>query len=89
MKPISVGDLVCFSRSCCDKYRDGVYMFVVGAIHRPFPLGTACTYCHTPIGSAMYAVDDPRYPGAPLAWLKRIPPPDELGLEQEKIGEAA
>lgn len=77
-KPIDIGDLVMFVKSCCDGFRDGVSIFKVQHIKPSRPAGF-CTHCLTPLPMDRYAADDARYGGAPVSWLKRIPPLGELG----------
>lgn len=81
-KPISVGDLVVFVRSCCDGFRDGVTIFRVTHI-MPTRSAPRCSRCYGPLPVDRYAADAP-HGGAPLQWLKRIPPLDELESEKRE-----
>ena len=76
-RPITVGDLVVTVRSCCDRYMDGVYTFQVDSIvYREFT--TVCEGCRQRLPKGNFARDTTSYYGAPVSWLKRIPPLDEL-----------
>lgn len=79
-----------FVRSCCNEFTDGVTVFRVVHIKPSRPAGF-CSKCHQPLPHDRYAADQPVYGGAPLQWLKRIPPLSELEGErtQEDIREPA
>jgi hypothetical protein len=73
-RPISVGDLVQVVRwDCCAGILGEV--FRVQIIRQSTPKAR-CTYCKAEQGSVL-AVDSDKYM-APLAWVKRIPPLEEL-----------
>jgi hypothetical protein len=78
-EPIKVGDLVQVVRCCCIGYLDGVSTFIVADIHPRVKYATRCSACYAHLPSDSYASDVPGIPGAPLSWLKRIPPLSELG----------
>lgn len=80
-KPISVGDLVVVVRSCCDRFMEGVTIFKVAVMRQTRP-ADLCTYCSRALPNGTYAADNPQYSGAPVGWLKRIPPLDELEGEK-------
>jgi hypothetical protein len=82
-KPISVGDLVMYTRSCCDGFRDGINIFRVGSIHDAHWGRAICTGCKKELPPTIYAAREPSESGAPLSWLKRIPPLSELGDKEE------
>lgn len=84
-KPISPGDLVQLVYSCCND-RLGMIFTVKGI--RPSGFHIRCCICkqrvlNAPPGTPATDQGDPtaRWP---LFWLKRIPPPEELGLLEEK-----
>ena len=81
-KPISVGDLVAIVRSCCIPFRDGVTIFRVESM-RPDRAASVCKHCAKEFPRETYACDTsfPRG-GAPLSWLKRIPPLSEIEGEK-------
>ena len=83
IRPIKIGDLVMFTRSCCDRFRDSVAVFVVASI-RPTRTSSWCSGCRRELPNEPYAADAPQYPGAPVSWLKRIPPLGELESEKTK-----
>ena len=83
-KPISVGDLVMFTHSCCDGFRDGVTIFVVAAIDQ-LPPKVRCRLCYCKLPDEARASTAIGEPGAPLSWLKRIPPPSELESENRDV----
>lgn len=91
-EPINVGDLVMYTRSCCIAYRDNTHIFRVGTIHKPWWhtfLGVSasrvtCSACGATLPDEMYAAEHHKQPGAPLSWLKRIPPLGELEGEQRR-----
>jgi hypothetical protein len=82
-EPIKVGDLVMFVHSCCIAFRDGVSIFTVSSIRPSRPSGR-CSGCWKTLPDERYASDSPKYPGAPISWLKRIPPLSELGDVENK-----
>ncbi len=83
-EPIKVGDLVMFVKACCDRFRDGVTVFRVVSINAR-PLGAHCSWCGRDLPKEARASDEPvSDSGAPLSWLKRIPPLSELESEKQK-----
>lgn len=80
---IKVGDLVMFRHVCCDAFTDGVTVFTVASI-RPTRAGYSCAACNSRLPDEPHAADAPQYPGAPISWLKRIPPLGELEDVNEK-----
>ena len=90
-RPIQVGDLVAYRRVCCDTFTDGIWIFRVGVLHDVRPAGCKCSGCGRLIPSGLNAAEFAKFPGAPLSWLKRIPPLSELEGErtQEKLKEPA
>lgn len=83
-EPIKIGDLVAIVRSCCVGFRDGVSIFRVESM-RPTRTSSFCSSCGGTLPNEAYASDAPQYPGAPISWLKRIPPLEKLeGLESEE-----
>lgn len=84
-EPIKIGDLVAIVRSCCVGFRDGVSIFRVESM-RPTRTSARCSTCGGELPKEPYAADAPQYPGAPVSWLKRIPPLEKLeGLESEEV----
>lgn len=81
---IRLGDLVMFVKSCCIKFRDGASIFEVGNI-TPHPPAYCCSYCHSILPRERYASESEMYPGAPISWLKKIPPLSEL--EDERVSD--
>jgi hypothetical protein len=86
-KPISVGDLVVVVRwPCCGAY-EGMFRTVAHffTLHNPH-----CEACGAKPGDQAMAALSP-VGSAPIAWLKRIPPLEELEGEKrdEKIKEPA
>lgn len=72
-----MGDLVMVVKACCDRYMDGTVIFRVAGMRSGRPAGF-CNYCWKELPHGAYAADAPQYPGAPVGWLKRIPPLGEL-----------
>lgn len=81
--PIQMGDLVMFVRSCCLGFRDGASIFIVGSL-RPSRASGTCSSCGGSLPDEPYASDAPQHPGAPISWLKKIPPLSELGDVETK-----
>ena len=93
-RPIQAGDLVMLVRHCTPAMNNGSLgaVFVVKEIvHHQIDSCVLCGANHT----GMYARPVAKYAGthtrAPLSWLKRIPPLDELegAKTQEKLREPA
>lgn len=79
MNEIKEGDLVVSVISCCDKWYGRV--FTVARSRYSDAQCEACGYLHAPqvfVGTA-----GQNY-GIPLAWVKRIPPPEELNIVDER-----
>lgn len=84
-EPIKIGDLVMFVRSCCTVYLDGVSIFKVEDMNDG-PIGWArtCKGCRNALPNGQFASPSRDVWGAPVSWLKRIPPPEELGVVDER-----
>ena len=79
---IKVGDLVYFVRSCCMAYREGHSIFVVHHIVE-LPFRASCSKCGQQMPFGLYAGCDGKL-GAPVGWLRRIPPLSELESTEHK-----
>jgi hypothetical protein len=91
-EPIKVGDLVMYTRSCCMGFRDGINIFRVAAFQSPsYSPRYSCACCKADLPIEAYAAQAADESGAPLSWLKRIPPLSELEGEKrdEKLTEPA
>jgi len=83
-KPIAVGDLVQVVRGCC-----AVRLGKVWTVEKIVNLGnftnTACDFCGAPqfgLAAGNWTVNE----GAPLSFLKRIPPLSELeGVKSQEL----
>ena len=89
-KPISVGDLVQIVRTDCEESARKV----VGLVYTVGGIGTEgrhCNWCKQEYPASAIALFAGTKRGAPLPWLKRIPPLEELEGEktQEDIREPA
>lgn len=84
-RPISVGDLVYVARPCpyCGYADDLGTVFKVFELYKS---SEAITCCGKGAGEWAVCATNPKNhnDGFDLAWLKRIPPPDELEGEQHK-----
>lgn len=88
-EPIKVGDLVCVVRDKCCGRRLGL-TFVVGEIWDGGKRKGSCFYCGFKPREAIACSDNsPDSLGAPLSWLKRIPPLSELESEKREEKEPA
>lgn len=83
-EPIKVGDLVAIVRSCCVEYRDGVSLFTVAEVYTPKWISASCKYCRATLPKNDHATPEVLDIGVPLSWLRRIPPPAELGIVNER-----
>ena len=82
-RPIAVGDLVVFVRSCCIGFRNGASIFRVAEIITL--QGAICEFCNRRLPSESYASISVGDFGAPFSWLKRIPPLSDLeGVRTEE-----
>jgi hypothetical protein len=82
---IKVGDLVQIVHQCCSADSELGEIFLVAAITTEPTHCSDCGYFH--YGPAAYDVQFPAasdFGAVPLTWLKRIPPPAELGIVDEK-----
>jgi hypothetical protein len=92
-KPISAGDLVYVVRACdCNRERGVGRMFVVAKIEGAY--NWHCKYCATIFTDGrLLAYGDAWFGDGyhPVAWLRRIPPLEELEGQrtEEKIHEPA
>lgn len=83
-KPISVGDLVRITHACCDPASVIGYIENVTRIFNTITTCGKCGQAHR--GMHAKFEGNPDHWGFPLAWLKRIPPLDDLeGLESEEV----
>lgn len=59
------------------------FVFTVESIGSPSGLGYRCGYCGWSVDSLEQCA---KYSdrGIPLSWLKRLPPPEELGIAAER-----
>ena len=81
---IKEGDLVMYRYSCCLGYRDGVEIFQVGDIRDWGYPHVICHSCKSEVPTGASASRGHGEYGAPLQWLKRIPPLSELEGEKTK-----
>lgn len=76
-RPIQVGDLVAVVKSCCPRVAMPS-VFKVGQIGT-FGFKVPCPFCLSEIDESIpIAQIDGEAKGRPIAWLKRIPPLEEL-----------
>lgn len=95
-KPISVGDLVVVVRTCCPKRDELGAHFRVASISAFMGGEWGCKHCDA-YGYDSKIIAEQHYgpkrdsKHAPLGWLKRIPPMEELEGEKrdEKLREPA
>jgi len=76
-EPIKIGDLVAIVDGCCEKSRSralGVHATVLRFYSNP---GRLCIFCDGPTPALRAELDHEQW-NAPVAWLKRIPPIEEL-----------
>ena len=81
---IEVGDLAMLVRSCCNRYLGRVFR-VAG--FEPHQDCFACSFCGTehPAMTLALTGEKEKFATAPLPWIKRIPPLDELeGLHTQE-----
>lgn len=79
-QPIKAGDLVMQVRSCCPQYLGR--MFVVGSVENTL---FRCHHCE-PKGRERDIVFTRYVAGAPIEWVKRIPPLSELDDARQDEG---
>lgn len=88
MSQIKAGDLVVVMRSCCQATAIAVgRLFRVRLIRDCRPLGIRCEHCGETWRSQMAEAEKSTevLDHAPIPWLKRIPPLEEL--ERDKLTE--
>lgn len=82
-KPISIGDMVVIVRGCCTEALSqavGIHTTVVQFYDNP---GRLCQFCNAPTPSRRAELSHQKW-NAPVVWLKRIPPPEELDIEKHE-----
>lgn len=78
-KPVSVGDLVAVVHECCQQ------IGLLGRIRQVTKIQvspTRCPYCGD-YDAGVHVLSATSNNGVPIHWVKRIPPPDELGIVDE------
>ena len=79
---IKVGDLVVVTRTCCEEFTMGHYIFTVGKFTDMALAGAECMFCHSHLPSEIEAIPDGDDCAFPLSWLKKIDPLSEPESEK-------
>ena len=84
---IREGDLVAVVRCCCPEYVQGHWIFRVEFVHGEYLKRTVeCAHCARELPLGYYGAPAADMQGAPLSWLKKIPPLDEKADEKREEG---
>ena len=82
-EPIKVGDLVAITRTCCEPFTRGHYIFTVSMFTDiAIRLGAQCRFCRKTLPKERWAFPEGGDCAFPLSWLKKIDPPSELEIEK-------
>ena len=83
---IRAGDLVAVVRPCCPNYSGGIWIYTVAKVwHRSWR--HRCAHCGNTTPAGNYAAETSTEMGVPVAWLKKIHPPEipETTDEREEM----
>ena len=80
---IRPGDLVVVVRGCCDRAMQGVVGLHATVLHLYDDPGRGCIFCDADLPTKRAELDHKQW-NSPVAWLKKVPPLNEIDEVKRK-----